>query len=49
MFYHIVIYHNISTINRVTYENTNNVKMCVLFVFLYDTVMTVAEATETCW
>jgi len=48
MFYHI-IYQNVSTINRVTYENTNNVKISILFVFLYDTLMTAAETTETCW
>jgi len=49
MFCRIIIYQNVSTINRVTYEDTNNVKICILFVCLYDTMMTVAEATETCW
>ena len=49
MFYHIIIYQHVLTINRVSYENTNNIQICILFVFLYDTMMMVAEATATCW
>jgi len=50
MFYHIIIiYQHVSTIIMVPYENTNNIQICILFVFFYDTMMMVAEATETCW
>jgi hypothetical protein len=36
--------------NDIQTENTNNIQtaVCILFVFLCDTLLMVAEATETC-
>jgi len=37
--------------NKIQTEKTNNIQtvVCILLVFVYATLMMVAEATETCW
>jgi len=56
MFYHILLFTDMfvapATVIRVIQKNINNMQIsaiiCILFVFLYDTLMMVTYATKTC-